>query len=464
MFKNISIHEFDPELAKAIDNETQRQEDHIELIASENYCSPAVMESQGSSLTNKYAEGYPAKRYYGGCEYVDVVEQLAIDRAKALFGADYANVQPHSGSSANYAVYLALLEAGDTVLGMSLAHGGHLTHGAGVSFSGKTYKAVHYGIDENGLIDYEEVARLAHEHKPKMIIAGFSAYSQVMDWQKFREIADEVGAYLFVDMAHVAGLVATGLYPNPVPIADVVTTTTHKTLRGPRSGLILAKANPEIEKKLNSAVFPGAQGGPLMHAIAGKAVCFKEAMSDEFKAYQQQVVKNAKVMAEVIISRGYDVVSGGTQNHLMLVSLIKQDITGKEADKWLGDAHITVNKNSVPNDPKSPFVTSGIRIGTPAVTTRGFVESDVKELAHWICDVLDSRGDEQVINEVKTKVAEVCKRLPVYEKKGHAQEILNNLNAFFDEQLGDNELVNTLRQKAGDLSEKIASLSNKLTK
>lgn len=464
MFKNISIHEFDPELAKAIDNETQRQEDHIELIASENYCSPAVMEAQGSSLTNKYAEGYPNKRYYGGCEYVDVVEQLAIDRAKALFGADYANVQPHSGSSANYAVYLALLEAGDTVLGMSLAHGGHLTHGAGVSFSGKTYHAVHYGIDENGLIDYEEVARLAREHKPKMIIAGFSAYSQVMDWQKFREIADEVGAYLFVDMAHVAGLVATGLYPNPVPIADVVTTTTHKTLRGPRSGLILAKANPEIEKKLNSAVFPGAQGGPLMHAIAGKAVCFKEAMSDEFKAYQQQVVKNAKVMAEVIISRGYDVVSGGTQNHLMLVSLIKQDITGKEADKWLGDAHITVNKNSVPNDPKSPFVTSGIRIGTPAVTTRGFVESDVKKLAHWICDVLDSRGDEQVINEVKTKVAEVCKRLPVYEKKGHAQEILNNLNAFFDEQLGDNELVNTLRQKAGDLSEKIASLSNKLTK
>lgn len=464
MFKNISIHEFDPELAKAINNETQRQEDHIELIASENYCSPAVMEAQGSSLTNKYAEGYPAKRYYGGCEYVDVVEQLAIDRAKALFGADYANVQPHSGSSANYAVYLALLEAGDTVLGMSLAHGGHLTHGAGVSFSGKTYHAVHYGIDENGLIDYEEVARLAHEHKPKMIIAGFSAYSQVMDWQKFREIADEVGAYLFVDMAHVAGLVATGLYPNPVPIADVVTTTTHKTLRGPRSGLILAKANPEIEKKLNSAVFPGAQGGPLMHAIAGKAVCFKEAMSDEFKAYQQQVVKNAKVMAEVIISRGYDVVSGGTQNHLMLVSLIKQDITGKEADKWLGNAHITVNKNSVPNDPKSPFVTSGIRIGTPAVTTRGFKEDDVRELAGWVCDVLDSRGDEKVINEVKAKVAEICKRLPVYEKKGHAQEILNNLNAFFDEQLGDNELVNTLRQKAGDLSEKIAKLSNKLTK
>lgn len=464
MFKNISIHEFDPELAKAINNETQRQEDHIELIASENYCSPAVMEAQGSSLTNKYAEGYPAKRYYGGCEYVDVVEQLAIDRAKALFGADYANVQPHSGSSANYAVYLALLEAGDTVLGMSLAHGGHLTHGAGVSFSGKTYKAVHYGIDDNGLIDYEEVARLAREHKPKMIIAGFSAYSQVMDWQKFREIADEVGAYLFVDMAHVAGLVATGLYPNPVPIADVVTTTTHKTLRGPRSGLILAKANPEIEKKLNSAVFPGAQGGPLMHAIAGKAVCFKEAMSDEFKAYQQQVVKNAKVMAEVIISRGYDVVSGGTQNHLMLVSLIKQDITGKEADKWLGNAHITVNKNSVPNDPKSPFVTSGIRIGTPAVTTRGFKEDDVRELAGWVCDVLDSRGDEKVINEVKAKVAEICKRLPVYEKKGHAQEILNNLNAFFDEQLGDNELVNTLRQKAGDLSEKIAKLSNKLTK
>lgn len=415
MFKAIDLHTFDPELAKAIDGETQRQEDHIELIASENYCSPAVMEAQGSSLTNKYAEGYPAKRYYGGCEYVDVVEQLAIDRAKELFGADYANVQPHSGSNANSAVYLALLEAGDTVLGMSLAHGGHLTHGASVSFSGKTYNAVHYGIDENGLIDYEEVARLAREHKPKMIIAGFSAYSQIMDWQKFREIADEVGAYLMVDMAHVAGLVAAGVYPSPVQIADVTTTTTHKTLRGPRSGLILAKANPEIEKKLSSAVFPGSQGGPLMHAIAAKAVCFKEAMTDDYKTYQQQVVKNAKAMAEVIIGRGYDVVSGGTENHLMLVSLIKQDITGKEADKWLGDAHITVNKNAVPNDPKSPFVTSGIRIGTPAVTTRGFKEDDVKALAGWICDVLDSRGDEKVLAEVRTKVAEICKRLPVYE-------------------------------------------------
>ncbi|OOR89390.1 serine hydroxymethyltransferase [Moraxella caviae] len=416
MYQEISLHAYDPELAAAMDKETQRQEDHIELIASENYCSPAVMEAQGSSLTNKYAEGYPNKRYYGGCEHVDVVEQLAIDRAKELFGADYANVQPHSGSNANAAVYLALLEAGDTVLGMSLAHGGHLTHGASVSFSGKTYNAVHYGIDENGLLDYDEIQRLANEHKPKMIIAGFSAYSQVMDWQRFREIADSVGAYLFVDMAHVAGLVAAGVYPSPVQIADVTTTTTHKTLRGPRSGLILAKKNEEIEKKLNSAVFPGTQGGPLMHAIAAKAVCFKEAMSDEYKAYQQQVVKNAQAMANTIIARGYDVVSGGTQNHLMLISLIKQEITGKEADKWLGDAHITVNKNSVPNDPKSPFVTSGIRLGTPAVTTRGFKEAECVELANWICDILDARGDEKVLAEVRTKVAEVCKRLPVYER------------------------------------------------
>lgn len=416
MFKELSLHQYDPDLAALIDAETQRQEDHIELIASENYCSPAVMEAQGSSLTNKYAEGYPAKRYYGGCEYVDGIEQLAIDRAKELFGADYANVQPHSGSNANAAVFLALLEAGDTVLGMSLAHGGHLTHGATVSFSGKTYNAVQYGIDENGLIDYEEVARLAREHKPKMIIAGFSAYSQVVDWQKFREIADEVGAYLMVDMAHVAGLVAAGLYPSPVQIADVTTTTTHKTLRGPRSGLILARANEEIEKKLNSAVFPGSQGGPLVHAVAAKAVCFKEALSEEYKAYQAQVIKNAQAMAEVIISRGYNVVSGGTQNHLMLVSLIKQGITGKEADKWLGDAHITVNKNAVPNDPKSPFVTSGIRIGTPAVTTRGFKEDDVRELAGWICDVLDAKGDEAVLSAVRTKVADICKRLPVYER------------------------------------------------
>ncbi|MGP1604849.1 MAG: serine hydroxymethyltransferase [Moraxella sp.] len=414
MFKEISLHDFDPELGVAIDAESRRQEDHIELIASENYCSPAVMEAQGTILTNKYAEGYPGKRYYGGCENVDVVEQIAIDRAKELFGADYANVQPHSGSNANAAVYLALLEAGDTVLGMSLAHGGHLTHGANVSFSGKTYNAVHYGIDDNGLLDYDEIARLAKEHKPKMIIAGFSAYSQVMDWQKFREIADSVGAYLFVDMAHVAGLVAAGVYPNPVQIADVTTTTTHKTLRGPRAGLILAKSNPEIEKKLNSAVFPGTQGGPLMHAIAGKAVCFKEAMTDEFKQYQQQVVKNAQAMANTILSRGYDVVSGGTKNHLMLISLIKQGITGKEADKWLGDAHITVNKNSVPNDPKSPFVTSGIRLGTPAITTRGFKEAECIELAGWICDVLDARGAEETLEEVRAKVSAICDKFPVY--------------------------------------------------
>lgn len=417
MFKNVTIHQFDAELAQAMDNEAKRQEDHIELIASENYCSPAVMEAQGSQLTNKYAEGYPGKRYYGGCEYVDVVEQLAIDRAKALFGADYANVQPHAGSQANSAVFLALLKAGDTVLGMSLADGGHLTHGAHVNFSGINYKAVQYGLNkETGLIDYDEVERLAKEHQPKMIIAGFSAYSQVVDWQKFRDIADSVGAYLMVDMAHVAGLVAAGVYPSPVQIADVTTTTTHKTLRGPRSGLILAKANPEIEKKLNSAVFPGNQGGPLMHAIAGKAVCFKEALSEDFKAYQQQVVKNAKAMADVIMSRGYDIVSGGTENHLMLISLIKQEITGKEADKWLGDAHITVNKNAVPNDPKSPFVTSGVRIGTPAVTTRGFGEAEVRELAGWICDVLDSRGDENVIGEVREKVQAICAKYPVYEQ------------------------------------------------
>ena len=417
MFKNVTIHQFDAELAQAMDNEAKRQEDHIELIASENYCSPAVMEAQGSQLTNKYAEGYPGKRYYGGCEYVDVVEQLAIDRAKELFGADYANVQPHAGSQANSAVFLALLKAGDTVLGMSLADGGHLTHGAHVNFSGINYKAVQYGLNkETGIIDYDEVERLAKEHQPKMIIAGFSAYSQVVDWQKFRDIADSVGAYLMVDMAHVAGLVAAGVYPSPVQIADVTTTTTHKTLRGPRSGLILAKANPEIEKKLNSAVFPGNQGGPLMHAIAGKAVCFKEALSEDFKAYQQQVVKNAKAMADVIMSRGYDIVSGGTENHLMLISLIKQEITGKEADKWLGDAHITVNKNAVPNDPKSPFVTSGVRIGTPAVTTRGFGEAEVRELAGWICDVLDSRGDEKVIGEVREKVQEICAKHPVYEQ------------------------------------------------
>ncbi|RYY79022.1 MAG: serine hydroxymethyltransferase [Moraxellaceae bacterium] len=415
MFANISIREFDPELAQAISAEDQRQENHIELIASENYCSPAVMEAQGTKLTNKYAEGYPGKRYYGGCEHVDVIEQLAIDRAKQLFGADYANVQPHAGSQANSAVFLALLNAGDTVLGMSLAHGGHLTHGAKVNFSGKSYNAVQYGLNcDTGEIDYEEVERLALEHKPKMIIAGFSAYSRVVDWQRFRDIADKVGAYLMVDMAHVAGLVAAGVYPSPVQIADVTTTTTHKTLRGPRSGLILAKANEEIEKKLQSAVFPGNQGGPLMHAIAAKAICFKEAMSPEFKTYQQQVVKNAQAMAKVLVERGYDIVSSGTDNHLFLLSLIKQDITGKEADAWLGQAHITVNKNAVPNDPRSPFVTSGIRIGTPAVTTRGFGEAEVTDLAGWIADVLDSKGDEKVISDVAQKVAAVCAKFPVY--------------------------------------------------
>jgi glycine hydroxymethyltransferase len=415
MFANISIHRFDPELSAAIDAEDQRQEDHIELIASENYCSPAIMEAQGSSLTNKYAEGYPGKRYYGGCEYVDVIEQLAIDRAKALFGADYANVQPHAGSQANGAVFLALLESGDTVLGMSLAHGGHLTHGAKVNFSGKTYNAVQYGINvETGEIDYDEVERLALEHKPRMVIAGFSAYSRVIDWQRFRDIADKVGAYLMVDMAHIAGLVAAGVYPSPVNIADVTTTTTHKTLRGPRSGLILAKANPEIEKKLQSAVFPGTQGGPLMHVIAAKAICFKEAMDPSFKKYQQQVVVNARAMAKVLISRGYDIVSKGTDNHLFLLSLIKQDLTGKDADAWLGSAGITVNKNAVPNDPRSPFVTSGIRIGTPAITTRGFGETEATELAGWIADVLDSKGDDTVIAQVKAKVSAICAKFPVY--------------------------------------------------
>lgn len=416
MFKDISIKDFDPVLAEAMAAESVRQENHIELIASENYCSQAVMEAQGTDLTNKYAEGYPGKRYYGGCEHVDVIEQLAIDRAKELFGAEYANVQPHSGSQANSAVFLALLEANDTVLGMSLDAGGHLTHGAHINFSGINYNAVQYGLSEaTGEIDYDEVDRLAREHKPKMIIAGFSAYSQVVDWQRFRDIADEIGAYLLVDMAHVAGLAAAGVYPNPVPFADVVTTTTHKTLRGPRSGMILSR-DEKLAKKLNSAVFPGNQGGPLMHVIAAKAVCFKEALEDNFKTYQQQVVKNAKAMAEVIQSRGYDIVSGGTENHLMLISLIKQEMTGKEADKWLGDAHITVNKNAVPNDPKSPFVTSGIRIGTPAVTTRGFDENDVKELANWMCDVLDSRGDEQVIAETAKKVEALCAKKPVYAK------------------------------------------------
>ncbi|MGP5215020.1 serine hydroxymethyltransferase [Psychrobacter celer] len=416
MFKDISIKEFDPVLAEAMAAESVRQENHIELIASENYCSQAVMEAQGTDLTNKYAEGYPGKRYYGGCEHVDVIEQLAIDRAKELFGAEYVNVQPHSGSQANSAVFLALLEANDTVLGMSLDAGGHLTHGAHINFSGLNYNAVQYGLVEGtGLIDYDQVDALAREHKPKMIIAGFSAYSQVVDWQRFRDIADEVGAYLLVDMAHVAGLVAGGVYPSPVPFADVVTTTTHKTLRGPRSGMILAR-DEKLAKKLNSAVFPGNQGGPLMHVIAAKAVCFKEALEDNFKTYQQQVVKNAQAMAKVIQERGYEIISGGTENHLMLISLVKQEMTGKEADKWLGDAHITVNKNAVPNDPKSPFVTSGIRIGTPAITTRGFNEAQAGELAGWICDVLDSRGDEKVTAEVRGKVEAICKELPVYEK------------------------------------------------
>ena len=411
----MTIAGFDDELFAAIESENQRQEDHIELIASENYTSPRVMEAQGSLLTNKYAEGYPGKRYYGGCEYVDSAEQLAIDRAKTLFGADYANVQPHSGSQANAAVYLALLQPGDTILGMSLAHGGHLTHGSKVSASGKIYNSVSYGINsESGEIDYDEVAALAKEHQPKIVVAGFSAYSRIIDWQRFRDIADSVGAYLLVDMAHVAGLVAAGLYPNPVQIADVTTTTTHKTLRGPRGGLILAKANPEIEKKLNSAVFPGFQGGPLMHVIAAKAVAFKEAMLPEFKSYQQQVIKNAQAMAKVFMARGYDVVSKGTDDHLFLVSFIDAGLTGKDVDAWLGNAFITVNKNAVPNDPQSPFVTSGIRVGTPAVTTRGFNEQDCEALATWMCDVIGSGGDETVIETVREKVKAICQTYPVY--------------------------------------------------
>ena len=413
--KSMRIEGYDDELWAAIQAEERRQEEHIELIASENYTSPRVMQAQGSVLTNKYAEGYPHKRYYGGCENVDVAEQLAIDRAKQLFGADYANVQPHSGSQANAAVYMALCQPGDTVLGMSLAHGGHLTHGAKPNFSGKLYNAIQYGLDaETGEIDYMEVKRLAEEHKPKMIVAGFSAYSRVVDWQRFREIADDVGAYLFVDMAHVAGLVAAGLYPSPVQIADVTTTTTHKTLRGPRGGLILAKANPEIEKKLNSLVFPGTQGGPLMHVIAAKAVAFKEAMEPQYKVYQQQVIDNARAMAEVFMERGYDVVSKGTDDHLFLVSFIEAGLTGKDVDAWLGAANITVNKNAVPNDPQSPFVTSGIRVGTPAVTTRGFSEAECVELAGWMCDVIDGRGDQAVIDSIKAKVLEICARHPVY--------------------------------------------------
>jgi glycine hydroxymethyltransferase len=411
---------FDDELAQAIANEVRRQEDHVELIASENYASPRVMEAQGSVLTNKYAEGYPGKRYYGGCEYVDVAEQLAIDRIKQLFGADYANVQPHSGSQANQAVYFALLNPGDTILGMSLAHGGHLTHGAKVNLSGKILNAVQYGVNDEGLIDYDEVERLALEHKPKMVVAGFSAYSQVVDWARFRAIADKIGAYLFVDMAHVAGLIAAGVYPSPLPHAHVVTSTTHKTLRGPRGGIIVAsraamgEAAEEIEKKLQSIVFPGIQGGPLMHVIAAKAVAFKEALEPEFKAYQQQVVKNAQAMAETIIKRGYKIVSGGTQNHLMLVDMIGKGITGKDAEAALGKAHITVNKNAVPNDPQKPFVTSGLRIGTPAVTTRGYKEPDCVALANWICDVLDNPKDENVIASVRENVTKQCRQFPVY--------------------------------------------------
>jgi glycine hydroxymethyltransferase len=413
--KTDTIAGYDDELAKAIADEARRQEDHVELIASENYASPRVLEAQGSVLTNKYAEGYPGKRYYGGCEYVDVAERLAIERLKQLFGATYANVQPHSGSQANQAVYFALLNPGDTILGMSLAHGGHLTHGAKVNISGKLLNAVQYGVNEQGLVDYDEVERLALEHKPKMIVAGFSAYSQVMDWARFRAIADKVGAYLFVDMAHVAGLIAAGVYPNPVPHAHVVTSTTHKTLRGPRGGFVIAKgAGEEIEKKLQSIVFPGIQGGPLMHVIAAKAVAFKEALEPSFKEYQQQVVKNAKAMAKTLIERGYKVVSGGTENHLMLIDLIGRDVTGKDAEAALGKAHITVNKNAVPNDPRSPFVTSGLRVGTPAVTTRGYKEADVIELTQWICDVLDAPGDESVIKSVREKVSAQCKKFPVY--------------------------------------------------
>ena len=412
--RDMNIADYDAELFAAIQEETLRQEEHIELIASENYTSPRVMEAQGSQLTNKYAEGYPGKRYYGGCEYVDKAEALAIDRACQLFGCEYANVQPHSGSQANNAVYMALLNAGDTVLGMSLAHGGHLTHGSPVNFSGKHYNVIPYGIDEAGQINYDEMEQLALEHKPKMIIGGFSAYSQIVDWKRMREIADKVDAYLFVDMAHVAGLIAAGEYPTPVPHAHVVTTTTHKTLAGPRGGLILSNEGEELYKKLNSAVFPGGQGGPLMHVIAGKAVAFKEAMEPEFKAYQANVVKNAKAMVGQFQERGYKIVSNGTENHLFLVDLIDKDITGKDADAALGAANITVNKNSVPNDPRSPFVTSGIRVGTPAITRRGFTEDDAKELANWMCDVLDNIGNEEVIEATKQKVLEICKRLPVY--------------------------------------------------
>ncbi|MCC8537107.1 serine hydroxymethyltransferase [Xanthomonas axonopodis pv. poinsettiicola] len=413
--RDVRLETYDPELAKAIAAEAGRQEDHVELIASENYCSPLVMQAQGSQLTNKYAEGYPGKRYYGGCEYVDIAEQLAIDRVKQVFGADYANVQPHSGSQANQAVYLALLQPGDTILGMSLAHGGHLTHGAKVNVSGKLFNAVQYGVNEQGLIDYDEVQRLATEHQPKMVVAGFSAYSQKIDWARFRAIADSVGAILFVDMAHIAGLVAAGVYPSPMEHAHVVTSTTHKTLRGPRGGIIVAKgASEELQKKLQSIVFPGIQGGPLMHVIAAKAVAFKEALEPEFKTYQQQVVKNAQAMANTLIARGYKIVSGGTENHLMLVDMIGRDVSGKDAEAALGKAHITVNKNSVPNDPRSPFVTSGLRLGTPAITTRGYKEQDSIDLANWIADVLDAPSDEAVLAKVRDAVTAQCRKYPVY--------------------------------------------------
>lgn len=412
---NYTIASFDDELWQAIEAERSRQEDHIELIASENYASPRVLEAQGSVLTNKYAEGYPGKRYYGGCEYVDIAESLAISRAKKLFAADYVNVQPHSGSQANAAVMMALLSPGDTILGMSLPHGGHLTHGSKVNFSGKLYQSIEYGVNVNtGLIDYDVLEALAMQHKPRMIIAGFSAYSQILDWQRFREIADKVGAYLMADVAHVAGLIAAGLYPSPVPYADIVTSTTHKTLRGPRGGLILARANEEIEKKLNSSVFPGMQGGPLMHVIAAKAVAFAEALQPEFKQYQQQVLLNAKTMAETLKGRGYPIVSGGTENHLMLVNLIEKNITGKEADAALGRAHITVNKNTVPNDPRSPFVTSGLRLGTPAITTRGFKEKEVNKLSEWIADILDDVNNETTIARVKSQALQLCHEFPVY--------------------------------------------------
>ena len=416
MFDNSkTIKEFDPELWSSIENEMIRQEDHIELIASENYTSKRVLEAQGSVLTNKYAEGYPGKRYYGGCENVDIAEELAIERAKEIYGAAFANVQPHSGASANSAVYLALCDAGDTILGMSLDHGGHLTHGAKVNFSGKTYQSFQYGLDPStGEINYAEVEKLAKKHNPKMIIAGFSAYSGIVDWEKFREVADAVGAYLLVDMAHVSGLIAAGEYPSPIPFADVVTTTTHKTLRGPRGGLILAKENEEIHKKLNSAIFPGTQGGPLMHVIAAKAVCFKEALEPSFKEYQKQVKLNAKQMVTTFMERGINIVSNGTENHMFLVDLIEKGLTGKEADAALGRANITVNKNAVPNDPQSPFVTSGLRIGTPASTTRGFKETEISEVASWICDILDDINNEEMISEVRNKVKNLCSRFPVY--------------------------------------------------